>query len=220
MSTWVVETCRRLLRNIITLTPSRASVELFKHFTGPKTIYKELEYQIPSPIRCLSGCKKRTGTHIIYTPTTYIRCMYAVQITHTNICGTYQSVPFLWTKFMAISPPGARWWYNEHHDLVSGHPDICSFVLITRRHKKVAVLNSWKQLHKLNAHLKSEYTVCSLRPVSCSDKISRWSNIPGYTHKRKHTPLGWKSSNYFSFCIMPSSFKMWYKIYLLPYVFT
>jgi hypothetical protein len=75
------------------------------------------------------------------------------------------------TKFIAISLPGARWWYNERHDLVSGHNGVCSFVLfIIRRHKEVAVLNSW--LNKLNAHLKSEYTVC---PGPCPDKIRRWS---------------------------------------------
>jgi len=32
-------------------------------------------------------------------------------------------------------------------------------------------------------------------------------NIPGYTHKRKHARLGWKVSNYFSFCIMSPEFQ-------------
>ena len=145
---------------------------------------------------------------------------------------------------MAISLPGARCWYNERHGLVSGHTGVCSFDLfIIRPHKEVEVLNSWKQLHKLNANLMSEYTIRSLCPGSCPDKISRWSwvmsgqdpslilghvwtrsvadtNIPGYTHKRKPAPLGWKVSNYFSFCIMPPSFKKWYTIYLPLYLLT
>jgi len=110
---------------------------------------------------------KKTDRHSHHIQAHYIHPLYVPCVNNAQrylrevpICSffvnqdTSTATVVICTKFMAISPPGARWWYNERNDLVSGHPDICSFVLfITRRHKEGAVLNSWKQLHKLNAHL-------------------------------------------------------------------